>query len=237
MSWKSWIGVFAICLLSYEMLGAPANSTELYMQVKRAYFKNLPRDFVANVSGSEIDKSVKKIPADSHCGGKKPKVTYLFLKGQEESIIVENVENPFVTRFQTHLEVYKSAKSFLDRTKSYSDIQKVFQWDYLPGQSARYYVVKMRKHRVRKSDYFLLEIDKRNYSIVRAVQYSHGKAIATINVSYQYTGQYLLPHIISVKINKDKAKRNFQLKMTGHKLNLGLNSDKIIDLQNDCPSI
>ena len=228
------VTIFAIPLIQY---GTVQSSKELYHIIKKEYQKRFPKDFVANVSGNEIERSVQKIPKDSYCKGKLPRVTYLFLKGEEESIIVENVENPFVTRFQTHLEVYKSAKSFLDTGKSYSDLKKTYYWEFVSSLSQDFYVVKMRKHRLRESDYLLLFFDKEEFSLVKATQYSNKKPIGHVIITYKKEKGYLLPLQLKFDITKKGKRKSFTLNISNYQLNTGLTSDKIIELQDDCPSL
>ncbi|GMT49551.1 MAG: hypothetical protein IEMM0008_1090 [bacterium] len=78
----------SIVILSISAFGVPKSSEGLYNEIKNSYQKNYPEDFVASVSGAKIKASLKEIPRGAYCKGKKPKVTYLFLKGEEESIIV-----------------------------------------------------------------------------------------------------------------------------------------------------
>ncbi len=224
-------------LLTINLFSAPKSSEDLYDLIRENYTKNFPSDFVAGVYGYEIANSVSKIPKESYCKGKSPRVTYLFLRGQEESIIVENVENPYVTRFQTHLEVYKRAKVFLNQDMTFDNLKKTFHWEYLPSLSKGYYVVKMRKHIVRASDYFLLYFNKSNYTLATAVQYSNNRPIGTIVVYYTSKGGYILPSQIRVNYVKNGQRKQITLNIAGYKINIGLTMSKIIQLQDDCPSV
>ncbi len=229
----------SIVILAMSAFGASKSSKGLYNEIKDSYQKNYPEDFVASVSGAKIKSSLKEIPRGARCRGKRPKVTYLFLKGEAESIIVENVENPFVTRFQAHLEVYKNAKSFLDSGKSFAQLQKTYYWKYLSSKSDLYYVIKMRKHRLRKSDFMLLYVDKKNLSLKKVVQYSGNKLVGTVNVTYRKVKKYLLPSLLkfNVKLGGRRRREQFTLRITNYRVNVDLSSDDIIDLQDDCPSL
>ncbi len=237
--------IYSIMLLTLSSLALfaaePRNSEELFKKMKASYQKNFPKDFVSTISGSEINRSVKEIPRDDYCKGKKPRVLYLFIKNVEESdaIIIENVKEPHTTIFQMHLSAYSKIKAFLDYSDSYSALKRKYDWVYVPSESSRYYVVKMVKKIARKDNIVKLYIDKKRYNIVKAVQFRKSRQVGTVKISYKSIQGYYLPVKLQFQNVRLKDRRkSFTLKMSNYKLNVGLTDDIVIDLlQNDCPSL
>lgn len=229
--------VTLLFVISSTYISRGQTSEELFNKLRQQYNKNFPKDFVANVSGDEIKRSLKKVPEDSFCEKRKPKVTYLYLKGVDESLIVENVENPYVTRFQTHLEIYKSAKSFLDSKKSFKEFKRIYFWKKVKSNNSKYFVIKMRKHRIRESDYYYLFINRDNMTITKVEQYSNNVKVGTINIQFKEISGYYLPSMLSFDVLKKGKKKKFNLIISEYRINIGLSSSKFLELQDDCPRI
>jgi hypothetical protein len=95
----------------------------------------------------------------------------------------------------------------------------------------------MRKHRIRKSDYLLLYVNKKDFSIDKAVKYSNERAIGTLVIKYKKINNYNVPSSLKFNILRKGKMQNFYLIMKNHKLNVGLTKEAIIQLQDDCPSL
>ncbi len=236
MSIKLFIIMFSLTLC-FEAFAIPVSTKGIFNKIRENYYKSFPKDFTASVVGPEINKSLSKIPKNAYCENKSPKVSYLYLKHKEENIIVENVENPYVTRFQLYLNMYKGTKIFLNSSISFLQLKKVFYWSYRPSLSKKYYVIKMRRHRIRKSDYMLLYVDKKDFSIKKAVKYSNERAIGTLLITYKKVKSYNIPSSLKFNILRKGKMEKFNLLIKSYKLNTGLTKEKIIQLQNDCPSL
>jgi len=229
-----------VCILPTLFFGFKLNSEDLFNKIREHYTKNYPNDFVATVTGTKINKDLQNpdiIPKSAYCNGKKPMVKYLFLKGEDESIIIENVENPYVTRFQAHIEIYRNAKSFFESKKTFSEFQKTYYWEYISSLSSNYFVVKMRKHRVIETDYILLHFDKRNLSLKKAIQYSNNKPSGTFVLRYKKVKKYLLPSELMFTSHDAKSHKQFKLIISNYQVNVGLTPNILVQLQDDCPSL
>lgn len=235
---KYLLSISTICLiLSISLISMGQTSEQLFNKLKEKYNSNFPKDFVAKVSGNEISNSLKKVPEDSYCKKKKPVVTYLFLKNVDESLIVENVENPYVTRFQAHLEIYKSAKSFLTSKKSFNEMKRIYFWKKMKSNDSNFYLIKMRKHRIRESDFYYLYVNKSDLTLKKVEQFSNNVVVGTINIEFKKIDRYFLPSSLSFDVLKKGKKKKFKLIISDYRLNIGLTSNKILELQDDCPKI
>ncbi len=208
---------------------------QIYHKIKESYFKYMPNDFIAKVTGERINKSIRKIPENAICG--KIRVSYLFLKGVAEKIVVENVRNPYIERFEPYLDTYKKANYFLKKDSSYEDFIGTYDWTYV-NNTKDYYQFKLRRNNAKKGTFLYTYFDKKYFLLIDAYQFKRDKMTGHISIHYKRDGKMVIPNLLKFNIIDEKNKWvKFDLNFSEHKVNVGIDEDTMLEVQNDCVSL
>lgn len=249
---------WSFSLESWVLESSALESRTLFLTVQKNYQKLLPRNFIASVSGERIQKSMAKIPESAYCKGKTPQLTYVFFRGgRGESLVVENVVNPYVNRFQHHLELYRSVRELIERNTEFEEFQKTVFWRYRRDLSQAFQVVEMRKKRTRPSDYFLIYLDKQDFLIRTILQYNLKELAFRLNVNYRKIDRakntnktnrnkkpqktsskpWIVPNSLELESYNEEGTDPFELKLSDYRINRNIQPSILLDLQEDCASL
>ena len=231
--------VFILIGFSGSIFSQSEESKELFEEIRKAYKKELPKDFIANVESEHMDKDLEEVPDYEKINPDDSfSIKFVFIKQFGERIIVENACMLTRNKFQNYLEVYKTFRSFLDPSIKSESFFRKYNW-MISNKNPELYEIKMIIRGI-KNEYYKIYINKKNKLVKSASYFKNEEEIGRVDITYDTVDTFTVPTLIEgytnvIDTENKLKKQNFKIMLNNFKVNLGLTIDDILgDDEIDC---